>query len=499
MVACVLLKFRVSFLRVPVSGHIHLQSAIMKQSIPDRWTEYIPVGRRIPGTRFIAFKVPLKSMYDIQLKPWQRFSPSDLFKEVGKQKEELGLIVDLTCTQRYYSAKELPKTIMYSKIFTIGHQVPSTKVINQFQNRVKQYLSENSENDKLVGVHCTHGLNRTGYLVCRYLIDMLSMEPSEAIEKFNNSRGHSIERTNYLDDLLHAKSRSSAELNKPQVKNQQHVPGKNYNSRPPPRPAVQPGSHGAGFNKPQVKNPQHVPGKNSNSRPPPRPVVQPGSQGSAGFNKPQVKNQQHLPGKNSNSQPPPPGSQGSAGFNKPQVKNQQHVPGKNSNSRPPPPGRHGNTRGTPGCGPKTPGTPFAQPPLHHKQGQGLGPQASFPHSGGRNPSFAPKTPPPGFPNPLMQGPRHSLPQSEDEPPHHFSGPNRHRHHSQRPFPRHQAHDAVNGAPPQDCRPRSTQQNDRNPGNSFPAQPSRPSQRVNSDPYQKYPKPGLKKKPKKQWQ
>ncbi|XP_075714592.1 RNA/RNP complex-1-interacting phosphatase isoform X12 [Rhinoderma darwinii] len=427
MVACVLLKFRVSFLRVPVSGHIHLQSAIMKQSIPDRWTEYIPVGRRIPGTRFIAFKVPLKSMYDIQLKPWQRFSPSDLFKEVGKQKEELGLIVDLTCTQRYYSAKELPKTIMYSKIFTIGHQVPSTKVINQFQNRVKQYLSENSENDKLVGVHCTHGLNRTGYLVCRYLIDMLSMEPSEAIEKFNNSRGHSIERTNYLDDLLHAKSRS------------------------------------------------------------------------AGFNKPQVKNQQHLPGKNSNSQPPPPGSQGSAGFNKPQVKNQQHVPGKNSNSRPPPPGRHGNTRGTPGCGPKTPGTPFAQPPLHHKQGQGLGPQASFPHSGGRNPSFAPKTPPPGFPNPLMQGPRHSLPQSEDEPPHHFSGPNRHRHHSQRPFPRHQAHDAVNGAPPQDCRPRSTQQNDRNPGNSFPAQPSRPSQRVNSDPYQKYPKPGLKKKPKKQWQ
>lgn len=36
--------------------------------------------------------------------------------------------------------------------------------------------------DKLIGVHCTHGLNRTGYLICRYLIDVDEMDPEEAIE-----------------------------------------------------------------------------------------------------------------------------------------------------------------------------------------------------------------------------------------------------------------------------------------------------------------------------
>ncbi|KAG8598839.1 hypothetical protein GDO81_002761 [Engystomops pustulosus] len=104
MGVCVLAKFRVSFLRIPVSCHFHLQPAAMsKMKLPDRWTDYIPVGKRIPGTRFIAFKVPLTRRYDHRLAPWQRFSPMDLIKEVEEQNEELGLVVDLTCTKRYYS------------------------------------------------------------------------------------------------------------------------------------------------------------------------------------------------------------------------------------------------------------------------------------------------------------------------------------------------------------------------------------------------------------
>ncbi|XP_073509667.1 RNA/RNP complex-1-interacting phosphatase isoform X2 [Phyllobates terribilis] len=255
------LKFRVSFVRLPVSGHIHLQSAAMKNFIPERWIDYIPVGKRIPGTRFIAFKVPLKNIYDSKLAPWQRFSPSDLIKEVKKQNEELGLVVDLTCTRRYYSPQELPETIMYSKLFTVGHAVPSDDVIAQFKDIVNQYLSENSGNEKLVGVHCTHGLNRTGYLVCRYLIDMLSMEPSEAVEKFNSSRGHSIERSNYLEDLIHGNARSNAGFDDHQAKDQKHLSRNNANPKQPPCPEQHPRSHGHGPMVPPPGFPHpHVPG-----------------------------------------------------------------------------------------------------------------------------------------------------------------------------------------------------------------------------------------------
>ncbi|NWY77153.1 DUS11 phosphatase, partial [Erithacus rubecula] len=166
-----------------------------------RWTEYIPLGCRMPGTRFVAFKVPLQESFHRNLLPEERFSPHDLIRKVEERQEELGLIIDLTCTTRYYGQEELPPTLRYYKILTMGHQIPNRKTIMRFKYIVKKFLTANKDNDKLIGVHCTHGLNRTGYLVCRYLIEVEGMEPNAAIELFNKCRGHPIERTNYIQDL----------------------------------------------------------------------------------------------------------------------------------------------------------------------------------------------------------------------------------------------------------------------------------------------------------
>ncbi|XP_067388427.1 RNA/RNP complex-1-interacting phosphatase [Emydura macquarii macquarii] len=172
-----------------------------KTRVPDRWTDYLPLGQRMPGTRFIAFKVPLRKSFEWRLAPKDRFSPFDLLKKIREQKEELGMIIDLTYTTRYYGPEELPKTLFYSKILTVGHEVPDNETILKFKCAVKEFLWENRDNDKLIGVHCTHGLNRTGYLVCRYLIDVEGMEPNAAIDLFNRSRGHPMERKNYIEDL----------------------------------------------------------------------------------------------------------------------------------------------------------------------------------------------------------------------------------------------------------------------------------------------------------
>ncbi|XP_069845101.1 RNA/RNP complex-1-interacting phosphatase [Dipodomys merriami] len=169
--------------------------------VPERWKDYLPVGRRMPGTRFIAFKVPLQKKFEVNLAPEEYFSPLDLFNKIQEQNEELGLIIDLTYTRRYYKPEDLPESVSYLKIFTVGHQIPDDNTIFKFKCAVNGFLKENKDNGKLVGVHCTHGLNRTGYLICRYLIDVEGMRPDDAIELFNRCRGHCIERQNYIEDL----------------------------------------------------------------------------------------------------------------------------------------------------------------------------------------------------------------------------------------------------------------------------------------------------------
>ncbi|XP_059497172.1 RNA/RNP complex-1-interacting phosphatase isoform X2 [Stegostoma tigrinum] len=183
-------------------GGVSLPEVMSKNKIPDRWQKYSAVGRRLPGTRFIAFKVPLKQIFKRQLQPEEFFSPTDLLRQIKEQREELGKIIDLTFTKRYYDPQELPKSLVYEKIFTAGHEVPNAKTILTFKQAVQKFLSDNKDNDKLVGVHCTHGVNRTGYLICRYLIDVDGMDPQHAINLFSQSRGCQIERQNYIQDLL---------------------------------------------------------------------------------------------------------------------------------------------------------------------------------------------------------------------------------------------------------------------------------------------------------
>lgn len=180
-----------------------------KNGIPDRWLDYKAVGKRLHGTRFIAFKVPLKQSLNRQLPYSDVFGPWELLDALNKEKQELGLIIDLTFTTRYYKLQDVPDSLLFVKIFTAGHEVPSDDTILSFKRAVRRFLRDNAENDKLIGVHCTHGLNRTGYLICRYLIDVDGMDPKEAVELFNSSRGHAVERQNYLEDLRCGPKRSN--------------------------------------------------------------------------------------------------------------------------------------------------------------------------------------------------------------------------------------------------------------------------------------------------
>jgi len=175
-----------------------------KSAVPDRWENYVPYGKPIPNSRFIAFKVPLRPTIAVPETDGSLFTPTNMLDSFTADNIDVGLIVDLTFTQKYYGQDVINdvfgmRGIAYHKIFTEGHEIPKPKHVTDFQTVVSEFLDRDPH--RLVGVHCTHGLNRTGYMVCRYLIERLGWEPDEAISAFDEARGHAQERQNYLEDL----------------------------------------------------------------------------------------------------------------------------------------------------------------------------------------------------------------------------------------------------------------------------------------------------------
>ncbi|XP_052773369.1 mRNA-capping enzyme-like [Mya arenaria] len=169
--------------------------------IPDRWENYSNMGKVIPDTRFITFKVPLSEHLNRGQPEEMWFTPAILLEQTRADGQQLGLIIDLTFTTRYYQPQEfVNKGVQYEKIFVPGHIIPAKKIIKKFFTAVDNFL-EKSDKDHLIGVHCTHGVNRTGYIVCRYMIERLGIAPEKALEAYATARGYPVERQNYIDDL----------------------------------------------------------------------------------------------------------------------------------------------------------------------------------------------------------------------------------------------------------------------------------------------------------
>ncbi|CAA92703.2 RNA/RNP complex-1-interacting phosphatase homolog [Caenorhabditis elegans] len=176
--------------------------------LPDRWNIYDNVGRDIDGTRFVPFKTPLdSSFFDGKNMPVElQFGVKTLISLAQQANKQIGLVIDLTNTDRYYKKTEwADHGVKYLKLNCPGHEVNEREdLVQDFINAVKEFVNDKENDGKLIGVHCTHGLNRTGYLICRYMIDVDNYSASDAISMFEYYRGHPMEREHYKKSLYEA-------------------------------------------------------------------------------------------------------------------------------------------------------------------------------------------------------------------------------------------------------------------------------------------------------
>lgn len=105
-------------------------------------------------------------------------------------------MVNATNTERYYDSREIKNLdIEYKKLPASGRSfVGCEGIVKAFIKIVDDFLERNRDNDLLIGVHCTDGVNRAGYLICRYMVDRMGIDINSAL----NGLALSIFGTNFL-------------------------------------------------------------------------------------------------------------------------------------------------------------------------------------------------------------------------------------------------------------------------------------------------------------
>ncbi|XP_071553085.1 mRNA-capping enzyme [Panulirus ornatus] len=169
--------------------------------IPPRWLLCPRKSNHLVGNRFLAFKTPLSSKFDDQVPPEHRFSPAMLFASMKSYKVKIGLWLDLTNTQRFYDKTDIEKEgARYVKLKCRGHgECPTPEQSKAFVDICEKFVKKSPL--EIIAVHCTHGFNRTGFLISSYFIIKEDWGVDFAISEFAKARHPGIYKGDYIRAL----------------------------------------------------------------------------------------------------------------------------------------------------------------------------------------------------------------------------------------------------------------------------------------------------------
>ncbi|XP_040870007.1 mRNA-capping enzyme isoform X3 [Glycine max] len=171
-----------------------------RNTVPDGWLDCPPHGQEIGC--IIPSKVPLGDSFNDYI-PSQKYAPKQAIHQQRVLGRELGLVIDLTNTTRYYPVSDWTKEgIGHVKIRCTGRDaVPDDESVKFFCDKVLDFCSQRTNTKKYILVHCTHGHNRTGYMIVHFLVRTESLSVTEAINKFACARHPGIYKQDYIDAL----------------------------------------------------------------------------------------------------------------------------------------------------------------------------------------------------------------------------------------------------------------------------------------------------------
>jgi len=181
-----------------------------KYKIPTSWLNVDNVGNVVEFTNLIPMKVLLNNKFIPNLKKEDYWTP-EIF--LNKKNLNIGMIIDLTNTTKYYDGNNELENVKYLKLACEGYNSPpSEEIFIKFKQIIIDYNKSNNDN---IAIHCTIGFNRTGYLIVRYLVEVYNLKLNDALNIFANARSPGILKYSYIDILCDLYNEDKKNINYP--------------------------------------------------------------------------------------------------------------------------------------------------------------------------------------------------------------------------------------------------------------------------------------------
>eukprot|EP01025_Chloroclados_australasicus_P030242 TRINITY_DN3034_c0_g2_i1.p1 TRINITY_DN3034_c0_g2~~TRINITY_DN3034_c0_g2_i1.p1 ORF type:complete len:363 (-),score=41.64 TRINITY_DN3034_c0_g2_i1:2803-3891(-) len=170
----------------------------------DKWGGQESMGEPVGPTKFIPMKTPFSKKIVNQINIQQpKIMPHILTVEVLLMEQrslgrEVGMIFDLTDHECLY-AQDIPEEIEYQQVRLVAKQFPDLESIRLVPKISTEFWHRNP--DKYIAIHCAYGLNRTGFVLCSYLIEMFDMSVQEALDHFQIARSPGIRHEKFIQEL----------------------------------------------------------------------------------------------------------------------------------------------------------------------------------------------------------------------------------------------------------------------------------------------------------
>lgn len=163
----------------------HHYTSPPKQNPPKGWLDVPKAGSPVDGL-FLPIRALLDDKFDVE--PEERWTPEIFVDYIERKGINVGLIINLCGHEKYYKWRDgiSRDKIYYEHIPLPGRITPHGGQRQHFIETCNEFLHYNP--GKVIAVHCTHGANRTGFMICNYLCDQRGWGVEDAISYFSVKR-----------------------------------------------------------------------------------------------------------------------------------------------------------------------------------------------------------------------------------------------------------------------------------------------------------------------